>query len=344
MEKLRRTKKVILVEEFAEKIKNGGLAPGSIFPNIDELMLRHKISSGTAGKVINCLGKLGLLEISRGRRTKVKLVLPKGDRPVLDKPIALLSPSMEFFRHSRWREWTLHYLQRSLLDHGNRALWLADIHDCKHAAEAYSGFIVIGEFIPENLWQKLRELNLPCVRLSFERPYPDAVFSDYRPVMDRIALFLAERECKKLLFVFTSQTEARLSYAWYRNHGFFFTAGHYGITEQDCHNVVVSPDDSALGEVLRTALLNASEKVAIITATAVYNQHLATIISDFGRRPKVDFEQITLSHVPREVSMGSYVDIKCELIVDKLIDLFYRRCAESKPQIAEIVYPEFIPC
>ncbi|MGE4565316.1 MAG: hypothetical protein AB7F32_10640 [Victivallaceae bacterium] len=342
MEKLRRTKKVILVEEFARRINNGGLAPGSFFPNIDELMRRHNISSGTAGKVISSLGKLGLLEISRGRRTRVKSVLPKSDRPALTKPIALLSPSMECFRHSRWREWTLHYLQRSLLDHGNQSLWLADIHNCEHAAEAYSGFIVIGEYIPENLWQKLRGLDMPCVRLSFDRPYPDAVYSDYRPVMDRLALFLAERECKKILFIFSSQTEARLSCAWYRHLGFFFTAGHYGITEQDWCNVVISPDDAGLDEVLRTALLSTTEKMAIITGTAVYNQHLADIVADFGRRAKVDFEQIALSHVPREVNTGTYIDSKCELIVDKLIDLFYRRCLESKPQIAEIVYPEFI--
>ncbi len=344
MEKLRRTKKVILIEEFAEKIKSGGMAPGSFFPNIDELTRRHKISSGTAGKVINCLGKLGLLEISRGRRTKVKAVLPKSDYPLLDKPVALLSPSMESFHHSRWREWTLHYLQRSLLGHGNQSLWLSDISARSHAAETYAGFIVIGEYIPENLWQTLQEYELPSVRLSFDRPYPDAIYSDYRPVMDRIALFLAERECRKILFIFTSQAEARVSYAWYRNNGFFYIAGHYGITEEDCCNVIISPDDPMLREVLRTALLASSEKVAIISATAVYNHHLAGIIADFGRRPNVDFEQITLSHVPREVSVGSYVDIKCDLIVDRLLDLFYRRYAERKPQVAEIIYPEFVSC
>ncbi len=342
MEKLRRTKKVVLIEEFAGKIRNGTMPPGSFFPNVDELMRRHKISSGTAGKIISGLGKLGLLEISRGRRTKVKADLPRKSRPELPLPIGILSPSMEIFRHSRWREWMLHHLQRSLLNQGTQSLWISGIRDREQALKAYSGFIVIGEYVPEDLLQSLRDVGLPCVLLSFDRPCPDSIYLDFRPVMDQAALFLARQKCRRLVLIASNREEGRIANTWCRRIGFFQLLECYGITAGDCREVIVSPEDPALSKTLRNALLSSREKPAVITLTTVFNQPVADIMNDCGRKGGTDYELISLSHVPQELCLGAYADIKCELIIERLIDLFFRRYESSEPQIAEIIYPGFM--
>jgi len=62
----RRTRKIVLIEDFVSKIKSGQLISGSEFPSLDELMRAYDIGSRTAGSIVRTLSQMGLLDTRKG--------------------------------------------------------------------------------------------------------------------------------------------------------------------------------------------------------------------------------------------------------------------------------------
>lgn len=338
----RRSKRVVLVEDFAQKIRRGNFAPGSEFPSTDELTRCFKISSGTAGRLTRELAEMGLLDVGRGRRSRVRETALCEPFFRLAKPVGVISPALAFARHSRWRECILHNLQRTLLEHGNDSLWLAEDFDPETAAKDFSGFLFAGEMVPAELWTMVQKSGKPCVKLSLERPDPDTVFIDYRPIIDRLALQMIDRGCRRVIYLTASDEEAKVARAWSERNGSYDIFQLYGINRDAMNYPVVVPDRQIGVEDLRRLVLADRRKIAFAAGSPDCIQWLFGLMAELGREPGRDFELFSMSRIPHEIVLGHYIDIKCELIVKRMLDLFYRHCRTGEPQVGEIIYPELV--
>lgn len=338
----RRSKRMALVEEFIEKIKRGNFPPGSEFPSTDELTRCFKISSGTAGRLTRELAAMGLLDVGRGRRSRVREGALYEQTPRLDKPVGVISPALDFPRHSRWRGCILHNLQRTLLEHGNDSVWLSEDFTPAKVAGDFSGFLFAGELVPAELWAEVKRSGKPCVKLSLERAEPDTVFLDYRPSIDHLTLQIIGRGCRRIIYLCAGEAEAEQARKWSARHGWDDIYQLYGINRDAISYPVVSADCPSGLEELRQLILASPEKIAFAAGSPHCMQQLIGLMAELGRESGVDFEFFSMSRIPHEAVLGHYIDVKCELIVSRMLDLFYRHCRTGLPQLGEIVYPELV--
>lgn len=341
MEKPRKSKRNAVLHDLTDKIRKGVYPPGSEFPTMEDLMLHYKISIGTVGKVIHDLKQLGLIDAAKGRKSRIPLV-GKIVPPKLTKPIGVISPASEPFRLSRWRDVVLQLLQREILEDGNQSLWLPEDFDIDQVHDHYAGIIYSGELIPEAQWQRLMDLKIPCARMSFERPYPNTVFIDYRPAMDQIILHMTQNQCRRVIFLASSDVESRGARAWFQKHARFMEALEaYGIEEQS--HLEVIPNKNIGTDELFTEITRHKSKVAFITTCSAYTPLIMQLTDKCGMEIHRDFEIYSFSFIENEICIGNNIDLKYTVITEKMMDMFYRQYTTGEQQIGEIIFAEFIP-
>lgn len=341
MEKTRKSKRNAVLHDLTDKIKKGIYPPGSEFPTMEELMLHYKISIGTVGKVMHDLKHLGLIDAAKGRKSRIPLagkIVP----PKLTKPIGVISPASEPFRLSRWRDVVLQLLQREILKDGNQSLWLPEDFDADQIGDHYAGIIYSGEVIPGAQWQRLMDLRIPCARMSFERPYQNTVFIDYRPAMDQVILHMARSKCQRAIFLTSSELESRGACRWFQTHARFIEALEaYGIDDQS--HLVVIPNKNLGTDELLTEIRKQESKAAFVTTCSAYTPLILQLTDKCGMEMHRDFEIYSFSFIENEICVGNNIDLKYESITEKMLDMFYRQYTTGEEQVGEIIFAEFIP-
>ncbi len=342
MGKSRRSKTAILVEEFADKIKTGAMTPGNDFFTMKALMARYRISIGTANKVLQELQALGLLEVQRGRKSKIANLLAQP--PVLAKPVGVIAPVNEPFHQARWRDAILQEVQRRLFLHGNRSLLLPDDFDLRQAESNYSGFIYATERVNMERWQNLLTAQIPCARISFDRPYFNTVFSDYRPALDRLILHMAAARCKRTIYLAPSEEECARIESKLQLHGRATEImNEYGIRQENRTRLVMIPNLYGDTTRLEEEIGKAGGKLALTLSCSAYIPMILRIMENHGRRIHVDYELYSFSFIENEIALGSRLDLKYPVMAGKLVDMFYRQCLSGEPQLGEILVADFIP-
>ncbi len=336
------TKTVLIHNELAQKIREGEYNAGSDFFTTDELMLRYKISSGSAVKILQTLRDAGLLEMVRGHRSKIAAIEQLHTYPVLKKPIGITGPINGPFRMARWRDHMLFEIQRKLLKLGNQPLWLSEHFSLDGIQNQCAGVIYSGELVPEEQWNYLMQNNIPCARISFERPYLNTVFNDFRVAMDQLALHMFRSHCRKLLYVASSEQEEAKVKKWMTRIRLDELMAAYGLSHEESISLVVMPDIPGSLEKLKTTILGTPHKIALLTCASTCNKLLFHILEECGRKMGADYEIYAMSALSDEIVFGHWIDMKCEEMEQKLIDMFFRQCQTSMPQVGEIVYPQFI--
>lgn len=341
---LRRTKKVILAEKLAADIRSGLFAADQGFPTTAELVRHYRISAGTAGKVLHDLERAGLIDVTRGRRSKVLADPGNDDGSVrLDKPVGVVGEMGGFFRVDRWRELVLHNLQQRLLSHGNQPVWLPADFELNAVEKRFSGIVFAGGYAAEPYWRDLLDKRIPCVQISFLRPLFNTVYNDYRPAMDQVALHLIRQGCRRVFYLVASEAEAESVRWWFRHIAFPDMLQAYGIPPEFCGEMIVAPTTGDGIAELSAAIRNTREKVAFMASSTAYNQFLIRFLPGFGLTMGKHYELYSLSFVTNEVLIGHNIDIRHEVMVDKMLALFYRQIRTGKPQIGEVMFPQFIP-
>ena len=341
MPKTRRTKKVIIIEEFIEKINSGELISGSEFPSMDELTHTYDISSRTAGAVIRALSKMGLLDTHRGRRSLVRSEIKTTTKPKFEKPIGIIMPEASMLRYVSWRSWLVKHIGERLELNGYQSQMIAENFTVDDLTDKYSGVIVAGELLCEKKWDEIQMTGLPYAGISFNRPFPDMVYIDYRYALDELALYLAKRKCRKFIHISSFEREARTVFGWYSKIGFLPVIQAYGIDRDGCHHPIVPPDKTACEKALGPLLFNSSEKAALLVTNTSYHQIIIEIMKDHGQRLGTNYELVSLSHTPQDKAVGCCINQKCVEIADKLLAILYQRQLSNKPQISKLIQAAF---
>lgn len=336
----RRTKKIIVLEEFVQKINDGQLLSGSLFPTTAELMRTYDISNRTAGGIIRGLSKMGLLDTAKGRRSVVKSECKFPLNPRFDKPIGIIVPGAAMFRHVAWRDWLAAHFQERLRRDGFQARLIPEDFD-QDSLAACSGVIVAGELLCDQKWDEIQISGLPYVGLSFAKPLPDIVYVDYRHALDELALHLAASGCRKFVHVSSFEREARTVFGWYAKIGFFPIIQAYGVDHDGCYHPVVPPDQEACEAAFKPILGGAKEKAAILVTGTAYHSIIMDMMKRHSRRLGRHYELVSLSHVPHEKAPGCCIDLKCIEIADTMLTMLYRRQLQKRPQMGKIIQAEF---
>ena len=337
-----KTKRTILLEEFKRKILSGEMRPGELFPSALKLAPSYNISLRTATGIIRELGDIGLLDVAPGRRSIVCAPRKNPKRPRFDKPIGIICLRGDLLCIAQWRDWLLQQFQERLH---------ADVFQTKCLPEnfrdvdlkAYSGFIVAGEILAPNQWETLQETGLPCVNLSFFRPQPNTVYMDYRAAMDQVALFLAKRECQYVIMLSCGGREAKYASNWFNEIGFIKTLQDYHVDEYGFQRLAIIPGASKEQKHLRNIVTAVKKKTAFLTSSPAYSQMILELMKDQKKNLGTDYEIISLSRAPDEPVIGEYIDMKCQEIANKMLDILYAHQMQRKPQVGQVVIAEFNP-
>ena len=342
MPKQRRTKRTILFEEFKKKILTGEMKPGELFPSARILGPSCNVSQRTATSIIRELGHLGLLKVSPGRRSVVCAPGKNPKRPRFDKPIGIISPRSDLLFVAQWRDWLVQHFQEKLTGEGYQAICVPE--DIKEEdLKAYSGFVVAGEVFQAPKWEMLLNSGLPCVRLSFFRPYPNTVYVDYRLALDQVGLFLARQECRCVIMLTCCEREAKYAFNWFSEIGFMKTLQSYNVEEYGFQRIVVTPGTSKELKHLRTITSAVKEKTAFLTSSPAYTQIITELMANQKKILGADYEVISLSRAPEEPIAGGYVDLKCHEIINKMLEVLFTHQLQRKPQIGQVIAAEFYP-
>lgn len=337
----RRTKKTILFEEFKRKILSGEMKPGEVFPSAAKLAPSCNVSLRTATSIIRELGQAGLLRVSPGRRSVVSAPGGNPKRPRFDKPIGVISPRSDLLSVSQWRDWLLHHALERLREEGIPAVWLPE-EVREEELEEYSGFVVAAEVFLSRKWDMLLNTGLPCVRLSFFRPYPDTVYIDYRPALDQVALFLAKQGCRCVVMLNCSEREAKFAYNWFSEIGFIKILQDYNVEEYGFQRIMATPDSKDRKR-LRTITSAIGEKIAFLVSSPSYTPMVTELMRGQKKILGADYELISLSRAPEEPIAGGYIDLKCREIIDRMLEILFARQLQGKNQIGQVIAAEFNP-
>ena len=338
----RRTKKTILFEEFKRKILSGEMKPGELFPSAKTLGPSCNISQRTATSIIRELGHLGLLKVSPGRRSVVCAPGKNPKRPCFDKPIGIISPRSDLLSVALWRDWLVQHFQEKLQQEGYQATCVPE--DIKEEdLKAYSGFVVAGEVFQAPRWDMLLNSGLPCVRLSFFRPYPNTVYVDYRLALDQIGLFLARQECRCVIMLTCSEREAKYAFNWFSEIGFMKTLQDYNVEEYGFQRIAITPGVSKELKHLRAITSAIKAKTAFLTSSPAYTQIITELMASQKKILGADYEVVSLSRAPEEPIVGGYVDLKCHEIINKMLGVLFTHQLQRKPQIGQVIAAEFNP-
>lgn len=342
MPKQRRTKRTILFEEYKKKILSGEMKPGDLFPSAKILGPSCNVSQRTATSIIRELGHIGLLKVSPGRRSIVCAPGKNPKRPRFDKPIGIISPRADLLSVALWRDWLVQHFREKLTEEGFESVWISeDIK--KEDLKDYSGFIVAGEILQTPQWEMLQNSGLPCVRISFVRPYPNTVYVDYRPALDQVGLFLARQECRCVIMLTCCEREAKYAFNWFSEIGFMKTLQSYNVEEYGFQRIVITPGASKELKHLRTITSAIKEKTAFLTSSPAYTQIITELMANQKKILGADYEVISLSRAPEEPIAGGYVDLKCHEIINKMLEVLFTHQLQRKPQIGQVIAAEFYP-
>ena len=342
MTKHKLCKSAVLASMYEEKLKQGFFPPGSDFPTMQNLMREHNISIVTANKILKALNTRGLIDVCRGRKTKIPF---RGTTfPLLSKPIGIVNPMPRPKRLAKWRHQLLQDIQRLILAQGNRCLWLPADFTLNTVIDRCAGLIYSSELIPPEQWDALLQSGIPCAKISFDRPHPNSVFIDYRPAIDRVFMHIVSSGCKNIVFLYPSEQECAGGKIWYQqNMRFLDTLKPYGITEEHIYYAVVTPEDIYKEDELIEIADGITGKTAMIGTCCNYNQLSNKVMGELGREIHKDYEIYALSFVGETMKSGNNVDIKCSLIAEKMIDMFYQNCITGAIQAGRTLQAEFIP-
>lgn len=341
MAQKRRTRKVILIEEFARKIKSGQLISGSEFPSLDELMRTCDVGSRTAGAIVRALSQMGLLDTQRGRRSLVHSEFKVPLRPRFDKPVGIVAPPAPIFKYVAWRDWLAEHLQERLLKDGFRSLIVPADFKTAYLTENVSAIIVIGETLCDQKWEEINASGLPRVALSFARPMPDTVYVDYRNALDELAIYLARRNCRRFIHISSFEREARTVFNWYAKIGFMPLVQAYGIDATGCHHPVLLPEAESCETMLKQLVIGNRDKPVIVLSNTSYHALIVEIMKRYKRKLGVHYELVSLSHVPLEKAPGICVDQNSVEIADNLLSMLYMRQIMKQPQFGKIIMAKF---
>ncbi len=338
----KRSKCVVLVEALAQEIAAGILPPGSDFYTMEGLMRKYKISIVTANKVLRELKELGLLEVQKGRRSRVPAA--GKPRPVkLSKPIGIINPGGEFFRQCRWRNALLQDIQQRIIAHGNQALWLPEDFDAAAIKERCAGLIYSNEQISEAAWRMALASGIPCVRLSFEMAGVNSVFIDYRPALDQISLHIAGANCRRVAFLAHDRESVLQATAWIqRRTQLLDTLREYGIGASECHYLTAMPCRGIKPEEWQPEPGRGDDKIAFIGFCGGSSGHIVQCMSRSGRQLHCDYEIYSLAFVDKEILIGFNTDMKYLLAAERMVDMLYRQCTTGRPQVGEAILAEFV--
>ena len=263
-------------------------------------------------------------------------------RPRFDKPIGIISPRSDLLFVAQWRDWLVQHFQEKLAGEGYQAICVPE--DIKEEdLKAYSGFVVAGEVFQAPKWEMLLNSGLPCVRLSFFRPYPNTVYVDYRLALDQVGLFLARQECRCVIMLTCCEREAKYAFNWFSEIGFMKTLQSYNVEEYGFQRIVVTPGTSKELKHLRTITSAVKEKTAFLTSSPAYTQIITELMANQKKILGADYEVISLSRAPEEPIAGGYVDLKCHEIINKMLEVLFLHQMQRKPQTGQVIIAEFNP-
>ncbi|MGE4564961.1 MAG: GntR family transcriptional regulator [Victivallaceae bacterium] len=342
MTKHKLCKSAVLTDMLEEKIIRGVFPPGSDFPTMDMLMREHNISIVTANKILKELNTRGLIDVRRGRKTKIPF---RGTVfPQLSKPIGIVNPMPQPYRLAKWRDELLQEIQRMILAHGNRSLWLPADFALDNVIDRCSGLIYSSEQIPPEQWDVLLKSETPCARITFERPHPNCIFIDYRPAIDQVLMHVVSSGCENIIFLYSSEEECSGGKIWYKeNMRFLDTLEPYCINETRIHYLVINPEDFGSEAEFTEIMRGITGKTAILGTCCNYNPMVINAMTALNREIHKDYEIYALSFVGAPMPSVNNVDIRYSLIAEKMIDMFYENCITRTIQSGRTLQAEFIP-
>ncbi len=338
---MRRTKRTVIEEELEGRIASGILEDGSEFPGARQLTRLYGISQRTASVIIRDLGRKGLLKTSRGRRSRVSSVPARKIPLHFERPVGLIGAASEVVSIPSWRSWLFRRLRKKLSEAGIPCSPVSANAVPKKAVRTFSGIILAGEWIQPPFWESVEESGLPCARISFCRPHPDSVFVDYRPAMDRLALFLAGKECRRLVLLTSSEREFQYSASWFGEIGFMESMEDYRIGEQGIMRMAFHPELPEDAERLRKFVGTNRVRTGYLTCSPEAASAVSGIMSGLRLHPGMDYELVSLCGAPETAIPSHYIDLKCTEVAENLLDLFCLHAGTGKSQLGRIVYAKF---
>ena len=185
-----------------DDIRTGIYRAGDELPSIRQLCIRYHMSKQTISQALSELNQRGILNVSHGRATRItghpearRIALVYGSKTSIEK--------QEF-----WREF-----YRGIMDEMPEAYEL-DIFQIgtegerglreRLTSQQTSGVIILGSMYYENIWQQIKERNLPTVRVYDTAVGKNAAVSlvsaDFRQGMSDAVKLLRSRGCRNIAY------------------------------------------------------------------------------------------------------------------------------------------------
>ncbi len=305
-----------------------------------ELALNYHISQRTAITIIQELAQKGVLQVSSGRRAQGRLQknLPIGfDRVGL---VAIVVPEVEFVEN--WRTWLRCQLQEHLKQIGCQTFLLTDNFSISQIhSKQYASFIVISEKLSDYRWKIIQQTGLPCVRLSFIRPYSNTVYIDERIALDKLGLFLVTRKYRKIILL-SSDLEEDDDFGHLEEVGFLKLLRNYGIVPKRILQVsVIAGQIEENISRLHAAISGRQEKFVFLSQDSSYNDLIINIMKNRHQTLGIDYEIISLRYIPDKANFSPHIDLKYSEVINNILEIIHLQGKSYVALPGKVIIPDF---